>query len=112
MESRQEPLHGDVDELHQRGDDEDERERVDVAETVGREQPAVDAPRHSRGNGHHEHDGAGHTKRGLRLLRDAKERTAPEKAAQDEVIDEDGPDENHQVIAHFDTSLPFPQSVQ
>lgn len=74
VQGRHEALQREVDELHERGDHEDERERVDVAEPEGREQQVVEPPRHGRGEGHHEEDRAGHAKGGLDPLRDAKER--------------------------------------
>ena len=89
MERRQEPLHRYVDELHERRDDEDERKGVYVPEAVGLQKPVVYAPRHRRRHRHHEDDRAGHPKRRLELLRDAKERTTPKKAAENEVVHQD-----------------------
>ena len=73
---------------------------MDVAETVRREEPVVEAPRHRRGDGHHEDDGTRHADGRVELLRHAEERTATEKAAENEVVHQHRADEYHQVVAH------------
>jgi hypothetical protein len=95
VKRRKKPFHRDVDELHERRDHENERESVDVAETVRREKPVVDTPRNGRSDRHHENDRARHAEGGIHLLGDAKERTAPEKAVQNEIVHKNRADKQH-----------------
>ena len=98
VQRRHETLHRDVDELHKRGDHEDERERVDVAEAGGLEDEVVQQPGDGRGDGHHEDDGARHAQCRLGLLRDAKEGTATQKTVQHEVVDQNRADDDDEVV--------------
>ena len=113
VERRHESLHRDVDELHERGDHEDERERVDVAEAERDEEPVVEAPRDGRGDRHDEDDGAGHAEGRLRLLRHAQERTTSKKAVQNEVVHENRADDDDKIshdAAHYTTPIHPPQA--
>ena len=86
MQRRHEALHRDVDELHERGDHEDERQRVDVAEAVWLEEELVQTPGHGGGDRHHENDRAGPAEGRLRLFRHAQKRATTQKAVQDEIV--------------------------
>ena len=85
--------HDVMNELHKRGNDEDEHKRMYVSEPERLKQKAIQQPCHGGGNRHDEHDRAGHAERSLRLLGNAKERATAQKAAQNEVVHEDRTDD-------------------
>ena len=58
MQRRQKALHRDIDELNERGDHENKRERMDIIEAVGLQKPMIETPRDGRGDGHNEDDRA------------------------------------------------------
>ena len=113
VERRHEALHRDVDELHERRDHEDERERVDVAEAERVEQPVVETPCDGRGDRHDEHDRPRHAEGRLRLLRHAQERATSQKAVEDEVVHQNRADDDDKVshdAAHYTIPLSLPQA--
>ena len=94
MQRRQEPLHRNVDELHKRGDDEDEHEGVYVVKTERPQEIMVEKPRNRGGDRHDKHDRTRHAKSGFRLLGHAKKRTATQKAAQNKVVHKNRTDDD------------------
>ena len=90
----QEHLH----ELHQGGDDQDEGDGLEVAEVVGREQEFLHAPGDDRGHGGHEDHGQPHADGHARILGRTDERAVAQVLRQHDVVDEDGGDDEDEVI--------------
>ena len=70
------------DELDERRDYQDERERVEVFQSERDEDEVVGEPRHYRREGRDEYDGYAHALRRLKLAGDSEERAAAEEAGE------------------------------
>ena len=98
IERRRHLLQHDLHHLHQRGDDQDEGDRLQILQAEGVEHVFLYEPGDDRGQRQHEGDGSRHTQRGVNLLRYAKERTDAQELCQHDVVHEDGANENQYIL--------------
>ena len=88
IECRRYFLQDDLHHLHQRSDDEDEGQRLQVLQAQRIEHKVLYEPRHDSGERHHKGHGGSHAQRGVYLLRHAQERADAEELRQDDIVDE------------------------
>ncbi len=86
MKRRHETLHCNIDELNERRNDKDERQGMDVIETMGLQNEIINAPCDGCGNRHDKNNSARHSQGGTRLFRHSKERATTQKAVENEVV--------------------------
>ena len=101
VERRRELLEDDLDHLHQRRNDQNEDDGLHVDDVERHEHIGLDQPGHDGGDRHDEGHGGAHAHRSLDLRRDAEEGTDAEELRQDDVVDEDGADDDREIGNRF-----------
>ena len=94
-------LQDDFDHLHECGDDEDEGNRLQVAEAVGVEHELLDEVSDNRGQREHEGHGHTHARGGADLLRNSEEGADSEELRQDDIVNEYRCDEDKNVFHNY-----------
>ena len=85
IQARAETLDHDFDKLHERGDDENERNRLNVFD-VPLNKKKVDRVSNNRRDAHNEDNRNAHTERAVGLFGHAEERTDSQKLREDKVV--------------------------
>ena len=88
-------LHKGLDELYQRGDDQNEHSGLHVADAVRVQQQVLDGPGRGSCQDHDEDNGYGHTDGRVQFLGNAQERADAQEAHQDVVIGKDCCHDDH-----------------
>ena len=102
MKRRNVALEHDLDQLHQRRDDEDEDDRLHVRKVdLAREQQMVDGPRDRRREDFDENDREAHARRLIELFRHAEERAYTEEFDQNIVVRDGGGQDDKEHRFHF-----------
>ena len=86
--------------LDNRGDGDDERDRAQIAQVEGRQEPAVDDIACTGGHRQHEGGCHAHAQRRFEFLRHAHKRAQAENPHQHNVVDENGANDEEYIMGH------------